>query len=132
MQQAASVKATLSSAPTSGDPALIERLIANLLDNAILHNDERGIVEIATGLDAEESYVTVGNTGPVVPTWALERLFEPFSRLDEIRGADASEHHGLGLSIVRSIANAHDARIDATPREGGGLTVTVSFPRSTQ
>jgi signal transduction histidine kinase len=128
-QEATSVKATLSSAPTSGDSALIERLISNLLDNAIRHNDERGIVEIATGVDAEGSYVTVENTGPVVPAWALERLFEPFSRVDEIRRAEASEHHGLGLSIVRSIANAHDGRIEAKPREGGGLTVRVSFPR---
>ncbi len=122
------VKATLASAPASGDPALIGRLIANLLDNAIGHNDDRAVVEIATGSDAEGSYVTVENTGPVVPAWALERLFEPFSRAGEVRIADAGGHHGLGLSIVRSIANAHDARVEAEPRAGGGLIVTVRFP----
>ncbi len=129
-QAATFVKASLASAPTSGDPALIQRLIANLLENAIRHNDDRAVVEIATGVDAEWSDVTVENTGPVVPAWALERLFEPFSRIEEIRTAEASEHHGLGLSIVRSIANVHEARVEAKPREGGGLTVRVRFPRA--
>ncbi len=127
--ESASVEASLASAPTSGDPALIERLVANLLDNAIRHNDERGIVEVTTGVDADGTFVTVGNTGPVVPVWALERLFEPFGRVEELRRAETSGHHGLGLSIVRSIANAHEARVEAKPREGGGLTVKVSFPR---
>jgi signal transduction histidine kinase len=124
------VKVTLSSAPTSGDPALVERLIANLLDNAIRHNDERGLAEISTGVDADGSYLTVENTGPLVPAQSLERLFEPFTRIDELRRAEAGEHHGLGLSIVRSIANAHGARVEASPREDGGLTVRVTFPRS--
>jgi len=129
-QEATFVKASLASAPTSGDPALVERLIANLLDNAIRHNDERGIVEISTGSSASEAYLTVENTGPTLPSWALERLFEPFRRAEELRTAQASGHHGLGLSIVRSIANAHEARIEAEPRDGGGLKVTVSFPRA--
>ena len=77
------VKASLSSAPTNGDPALVELLIANLLDNAIRHNDERGLVEISTGVDGDVSQVTVENTGPVVPASALQRLFEPFARIEE-------------------------------------------------
>ena len=127
---AGSVKVTLSSAPTSGDPALVERLIGNLLDNAVRHNDSRGVVEVSTGADGEWAYLTVSNTGPVVPAWALQRLFEPFGRVEELRRAEAGEHHGLGLSIVRSIANAHHAEVEARPREGGGLGVTVRFPRS--
>jgi signal transduction histidine kinase len=124
-----SVKASLAPAPTTGDPALMERLIANLLDNAIGHNDDRGVVEISTGSSDEEAYLTVANTGPVVPTRLIERLFEAFRRTNELRSARANGHHGLGLSIVRSIANAHDARIEAEPRDGGGLTVTVRLPR---
>ncbi len=126
---AGAVKASLSSAPTNGDPALVELLIANLLDNAIRHNDERGLVEISTGVDGDVSQVTVENTGPVVPASALQRLFEPFARIEELRPAEPGEHHGLGLSIVRSIANAHDAVVEAKPREDGGLTIRVSFPR---
>ena len=123
---AGSVTASLAPAPTSGDPALIERLIANLLDNALRYNDDRGIVEITTGADDDEVYVAVVNTGPLVPESAIERLFEPFQRFGE-RTAEADGHHGLGLSIVRAIATAHGALVDALPREGGGLAVTVSF-----
>jgi len=123
-----SVTASLAPAPTNGDPALIERLIANLLDNALHHNDDRGIVEITTGGNEDEVYVAVVNTGPVVPESAIERLFEPFQRLGE-RTAEADGRHGLGLSIIRAIAAAHGARVDALPRDGGGLAVTVSFAR---
>jgi signal transduction histidine kinase len=123
---AGSVTASLAPAATSGDPALIERLIANLLDNALRYNDDRGIVEITTGGDDDEVYVAVVNTGPVVPESAIERLFEPFQRLRE-RTAEADGHHGLGLSIVRAIATAHGALVDALPRDDGGLAVTVRF-----
>src|SRR6266481_1243373 len=82
-----SVKASLAPAPTTGDPALMERLIANLLDNAIGHNDDRGVVEISTGSSDEEAYLTVANTGPVVLTRLVERLFEAFRRTDELRSA---------------------------------------------
>jgi signal transduction histidine kinase len=125
---ARSVMASLEPAPTNGDPALIERLIANLLDNALLYNDERQMVEITTGGAEDEVYVSVANTGPVVPESAIEQLFEPFQRLGE-RTAEAGGHHGLGLSIVRAIATAHGARIEARPRDGGGLAVTVTFVR---
>jgi signal transduction histidine kinase len=117
----------LSSAPTDGDPALLERLIANLVDNALRHNDSRAAVEVSTGVDGGLSFLAVENTGPVVPAWALQRLFEPFSRVEELRRAEDGEHHGLGLSIVRSIAIAHQAEVEARPREGGGLAVTVRF-----
>jgi signal transduction histidine kinase len=127
---ASTVSASLAPAPTSGDPALIERLIANLLDNAIRYNDERGVVELTTSGAAHEARITVSNTGPVVAASALDRLFEPFQRLGEHRPAQAEGHHGLGLSIVRAIANAHGARVEAQPRDGGGLVVTVVFLRS--
>lgn len=123
------VKASLNPAPTSGDPALISRLISNLLDNAIRYNDDRGIVEVTTEGDAEESRITVSNTGAVVPAAAIDLLFEPFQRLGVHRPAEADGHHGLGLSIVRAIARSHGARVDARSREGGGLAITVGFPR---
>ncbi len=120
---------SLAPAPASGDPALVQRLIANLLDNAVSHNDERGVVEVSTGSEAGEAYVTVSNTGPVLAAASLSRLFEPFQRAGERPIAQGAGHRGLGLSIVRAIANAHDARVEARPRDGGGLTVTVRFPR---
>ncbi|GGZ15025.1 sensor protein CutS [Streptomyces inusitatus] len=109
-----------------GDPALVERLIANLLDNATDYNVPGGSVEIECGVREGRAVVSVVNTGREVPAEQLERLFEPFHRLDRTAGRDG--HHGLGLSIVRAIALAHDASLAVSARPGGGLSVQVSFP----
>jgi signal transduction histidine kinase len=116
----------LGAAATAGDAALIRRLIANLIDNAIDHNVEGGRVEIRTETLGDRAVLTVSNTGPTIPAQDTERLFEPFQRLNGRRTAD-DRHHGLGLSIVRAIAVAHNAEVTATPRPGGGLIVTVLF-----
>ncbi len=116
----------LDPAATAGDAALIRRLIANLIDNAIDHNVEGGRVEIRTETLGDRAVLTVSNTGPAIPAQETERLFEPFQRLNGRRTAD-DRHHGLGLSIVRAIAVAHNAEVTAAPRPGGGLVVTVLF-----
>jgi signal transduction histidine kinase len=109
----------------SGDSALIHRLVANLLDNAVDYNVPGGTVEIATGVRDGSAFLSVRNTGATVPPDQVERLFNPFQRLRRTAG---DGHHGLGLSIVRSIATAHDATLTAEARAGGGLAVTVAFP----
>lgn len=116
----------LAPAAALGDPALLERLVANLIDNAVSYNRPGGRVEVSTATDLGRAVLTVANTGPVVPQDEVERLFEPFQRLDRARtGSDG--HHGLGLSIVRAIAVAHDGTFTAEPRADGGLIATVSF-----
>jgi signal transduction histidine kinase len=121
------VRTSLESAPTAGDPRLLERLIANLIDNAIRHNTGGGRVDITTGTRDRNAFVSVGNTGPPVPPDQIQRLFEPFQRL-----GGARTHHdngsGLGLSIVQAIADAHGANLSAHARPEGGLTIEVSFP----
>jgi len=117
----------LASAPATGDPALVERLTANLIDNAVGYSGTGGRVEIRTATDAGVAVLSVANSGPVVPPDELERLFEPFQRLGGARVAGADGHHGLGLSIVRAIATAHGATVTARPQPGGGLAVTVGF-----
>ncbi|WBB61410.1 ATP-binding protein [Streptomyces sp. WMMC500] len=119
------VEPALEAARISGDSALVHRLVANLLDNAITYNVPRGTVEIATGVRDERAFLTVRNTGAAVPPDQVERLFHPFQRL---RRAAGDGHHGLGLSIVRSIATAHGATLTAEAGPGGGLAVTVAFP----
>jgi signal transduction histidine kinase len=76
------VRATLATAPTVGDPRLIERLVVNLIDNAIRHNIPSGHIEIATGTRDRRAFVSIANTGPVVAPEEIERLFEPFQRLE--------------------------------------------------
>jgi signal transduction histidine kinase len=122
---------SLGPAPGTGDAALIERLIANLIDNAVRHNDGRKEIEIRTAAEAAGSQLSVSNTGPEIPAEDVERLFEPFERLREGRAALPDGHYGLGLSIVRAIAAAHDAAVTARPLDGGGLAVTVRFPAPT-
>jgi signal transduction histidine kinase len=121
------LRLALATAPTAGDPRLIERLIANLIDNAIRHNVPGGHIEVATGIRDRRTFVSIANTGPAVPPKELQRLFQPFQRLDGIRTRHNSGH-GLGLSIVHAIANAHCAQLDARARPQGGLSIEVSFP----
>jgi signal transduction histidine kinase len=123
------IKTRIGSAPTSGDPALIERLVANLFDNAVRYNVSGGRVEVTTATRAGRAVVSVVNTGPVIPPEEVDRLFEPFQRLNG-RAADNNGHHGLGLSIVRAIATAHGATLTAHARPEGGLSVEVAFPIS--
>ena len=117
-------------APFDGDALLIERLVVNLLTNAVRHNTPGGRVEIETGIQEGEAFLSVSNTGPVIPSAEVERLFQPFQRLDP-RRAIHKDGHGLGLSIVRAIASAHGASITADPLPDGGLSVRVSFPSHT-
>jgi signal transduction histidine kinase len=124
------VRATIDPAPMAGDPRLVERLIANLTDNAIRHNTPGGRIEIRTGTRDRHAFVSIANTGPTVPSEEVQRLFQPFQRLAGARtGHDNG--HGLGLSIVQAIANAHGAEISARPLAEGGLTVEISFPPAT-
>lgn len=122
-------------APTQGDAVLLERLVQNLVDNAVRYNAPGGRVAVVTRPGPGGSVeVAVSNTGPVVPTYEVEALFEPFRRLGrdgavaDRRGGYVRGGVGLGLSIVRSVAAAHDGQVTAEPREGGGLTVVARLP----
>jgi signal transduction histidine kinase len=115
----------IAHAPTAGDPALVERLIANLLDNAVRYNVPGGRVEISTRVEGDKAIVSIANTGPVIPPEQVHRLFAPFQRLDRTR---VDDHHGVGLSIVRAIAIAHDATLTANARPQGGLSIEIRVP----
>jgi signal transduction histidine kinase len=115
-------------APLDGDPLLVERLVANLLTNAVRHNILGGRVEVRTGVKDGRAVVSVTNTGPLVPPAEVDRLFQPFQRLGR-RRSNHSGGHGLGLSIVRAIAVAHGATVTAQAEPGGGLSVEVIFPQ---
>jgi signal transduction histidine kinase len=123
------VRADLGAAPSAGDPRLAERLAANLVGNAIRHNGPGGWVSASTGIRAGRAVLTVANSGPEVPPAQVGRLFEPFQRHGEDRvGSEGGS--GLGLSIVKAVATAHDAWVHARALPGGGLEVRVHFPGS--
>jgi signal transduction histidine kinase len=110
----------------SGDARLIERLVRNLIDNAIRYNRPHGRVDITAGARGGRVFLAVSNTGPEIAVTEIDRLFRPFERL----AANRSGHRdgsGLGLSIVKAIADAHGASVTAVPRPQGGLTVEVRF-----
>jgi signal transduction histidine kinase len=117
----------LDPARAAGSPPLAEQLAANLVDNALRHNLPGGRVDVSTGMRNSRALLSVLNTGPTVPAAALDRLFQPFQRLDPDRTA-RGEGLGLGLSIVQAIADAHTATITARAQPGGGLLVEVTFP----
>ena len=110
-----------------GDPGLLERLAGNLVENAVRHNLDGGSVEAATGTTPEgRAWLSVANTGPVVPADEVEQLFEPFRRHGTARTARRGA--GLGLAIVRAVATVHEGTVTATPRVDGGLVVRVELP----
>ncbi len=121
------VTAEPGDAPTVGDALLLERLVHNLVENAVRHNVDDGWVQVTSRTTGERVEVEVSNTGPDVPPYEVEGLFKPFRRLgaDRMVGAQGA---GLGLSIVRSVAEAHSGTVQASPRDGGGLKIVVSLP----
>lgn len=115
-------------AVVQGNGVLLERIALNLVQNAVRYNvKEDGWVEVTTAVEHGEAVLLVSNTGPVVPAYEIDNIFEPFRRLrTERTGSDKGV--GLGLSIARSVARAHGGRIIAEPREGGGLVMRVTLP----
>jgi DNA-binding response OmpR family regulator/signal transduction histidine kinase len=123
------VRITASIAPVAimGDARLVERLVSNLVENAIRHNTLDGEVDVSVRAHGNAAVLGIANTGPSIPDAEVSRLLQPFQRLSRDRTGHG-DGLGLGLSIVAAIARAHDAQLDVRPREEGGLVVRVLFP----
>jgi signal transduction histidine kinase len=119
------VDAELSAAEVTGSRVLLERLVGNLVENAVVHNVPDGWVRVRSGAHNGHAYLEVANSGPVVKEEELGDLFEPFRRAD---GRIGSSGVGLGLSIVRSVSEAHGAQLKTVASAAGGLIVTVTMP----
>ncbi len=128
VEKGVEIRGERGSAVVQGNGVLLERIALNLVQNAVRYNvPEDGWVEVATEVRHGQALLTVSNSGPVVPAYEVDNLFEPFRRLrTERTGSDKGV--GLGLSIARSVARAHGGRIIAEPREGGGLVMRVTLP----
>ncbi|HZC70172.1 MAG TPA: HAMP domain-containing sensor histidine kinase [Jatrophihabitans sp.] len=122
------VETEIEEAVTGGDPRLLERLIGNLVENAIRHNVPNGWLRITTGQTADKVWLHVANGGAVIPGSDVDTLFEPFRRgSGKVR--TATRGAGLGLAIVRLIVEAHHGRLQAAAPPFGGLAVRVELPR---
>ena len=124
------VSSVLGAAPVAGDRALLERLVGNLVENAVRHNQPGGWLEVDTGRTGELAVVRVANGGPRIAPDQVAALFEPFRRLNGDR-TGSSRGAGLGLSIVGSVATAHGGQTTALALDDGGLEVTVELPAGT-
>jgi signal transduction histidine kinase len=122
------ISADLEPAPMFGEPRLAERLVVNLIDNAVRHNVANGTALVSTGVEAGSAVISVINSGPVIRPEYVSKLLRPFQRL----GADRTgtpDGLGLGLSIVAAITEAHGGWLRLDPRSEGGLVVRAAFPQ---
>jgi signal transduction histidine kinase len=119
---------SLDRAPVRGDAALLDRLVENLVENALRYNEHGGWVSVATGADAATASLRVANSGPLVPPEAVASLFDRFRRLDDWDPRRGRRGFGLGLSIVDAVARAHGGTATAEAQPDGGLLVIVELP----
>jgi two-component system sensor histidine kinase VanS len=127
-QRGATIETSGDATPTLGSPALLLQLTTNLVHNAIVHNlPEHGTVWVTTAAHPESVELTVENTGEKLAPQLVSTLAEPFQRGSKRARTDHAGV-GLGLAIVRSITEAHDGTLSLSPRDAGGLCVTVQLP----
>ncbi len=120
------VDRNLDPAETTGDPQLLERMITNLVNNAVRHNKPGGWIRLRTGTSNTAVYFQIANSGPFIPDHAVPSLFEPFRRMEARTGV--RDGVGLGLSIARAVVTAHRATVAARSQPAGGLDISVVIP----
>ncbi|WP_186382407.1 sensor histidine kinase [Amycolatopsis rhizosphaerae] len=123
------VRTELDTASTTGEPILLERMVGNLIDNAVRHNHAGGRIGVFTGIVAGSAFLRVENTGEKIPPDTAARLLEPFVRGDGSR-IHTGPGTGLGLSIVDAVVTAHRGTVALTADPRGGLIVEVRLPRA--
>ena len=124
------IETELDPAATTGDPRLLERLVGNLVENAIRHNVPEGWLRISTGQTADKVWLHVANGGAVIAANDVDALFEPFRRGGRVR--TATRGAGLGLAIVRLIVDAHRGKLQAAAPPFGGLAIRIELPRCSE
>jgi signal transduction histidine kinase len=124
------VQITLAAICVPGAEILLTRMIENVIENAVRHNQRHGVIDIAATIDAGAAQLTIDSDGPLLNEHAVAQLPQPFRRLDADR-TQSDEGHGLGLSIVAAVATAHDGTLTLHARPHGGLRVEITLPGAT-
>ena len=122
-----SVERNLGEVTVSGSPLLLTRLVDNVIDNGIRHNEPDGWLRVSTLDGGELARLIVENGGPQLDSGQVEGLAQPFRRLGAER-TGSGRGAGLGLSIVSAIVTAHTGRLSLQARLDGGLRVLVELP----
>ena len=126
-----SVERYLASVEVAGSDTLLRRMIENVVENAVRHNQPAGSIEITLApFDGQQAQVVVDSSGPVLDQHAVAQLAQPFTRLGHDR-TGSQNGHGLGLSIVAAVAVAHGGTLDLRARRQGGLRVQITLPAAT-
>jgi signal transduction histidine kinase len=129
--QRLTVATHLAAVETTGSPTLLRRMIENVIENAVCHNQPGGSIELTLApLDGQQAQVIIDSSGSMLDQHAVAQLAQPFKRLSEDR-TGSQNGHGLGLSIVAAIIAAHDGRLDLRARAEGGLRVQITLPATT-
>jgi len=113
--------------PVAGSGVMLRRMVDNVVDNALVHNDPQGWIAVATWAGQDTCRIVVENGGPMLDQDQVSQLAQPFRRL----GADrvgSNRGSGLGLSIVTAIAAAHGGSVELRARPEGGLQVVITLP----
>ena len=113
-------------ASVEGDAFLLRRALTNLLDNAIDFSPDGGTVSVALAKHRRSVDITVRDSGPGIPDYAEDKVFEKFYSL--ARPHSRKKSTGLGLSFVKEIAELHQGRASLRNADGGGAIATLSLP----
>jgi signal transduction histidine kinase len=125
------VESQLDAVEVDGSAALLERMVENVIENAVRHNRPGGSIELNLAtFPGQQTRLTIDSSGPILDQSAVEQLAEPFKRLSQDR-IGSQNGHGLGLSIVAAVAAAHDGHLDLQARTEGGLCVQITLPTAT-
>lgn len=125
-ERSLSISEHLDSIRAAGDPALLERMTTNLLQNAVIHNRDGGAVGVSTRQLDGNVELRIENDGVRLEPDHVDELTRPFRRLDR-----SVPGFGVGLSLASSIVHAHHGRLELAAREQGGLLVLVTLPAAT-
>jgi len=113
-----------------GSETLLSRMVENVIENAIRHNQDRGSIDITLTGNAVNGRLVIDSDGDPLDERAVTELAQPFKRLGQDRTA-SQNGHGLGLSIISAIAAAHDGKVELHARPQGGLRVQITLPNAT-